>query len=90
MHSLTYIYSVTKAGQLRRFSMNTRTKRRGSFRREYHTDVKMGTFSPPQPPPPLLVFGTNSGMGNEFQMFLKQLAVKLAEKDQERYSVVEN
>ena len=41
----------------------------------------MGTFTP-------LVFGTNGGMGSDCQMFLKQLAGKLAEKDQERYAVV--
>ena len=35
-----------------------------------------------------LVFGTNGGMGIECQMFLKQLAQKLAEKDNERYAVV--
>ena len=44
-------------------------------------DVEMGTFTP-------LVFGTNGGMGTECQMFVKQLAEKLAEKDQERYSIV--
>jgi hypothetical protein len=37
---------------------------------------------------PPLVFGTNGGMGIECQMFLKQLAHKLAEKDDERYVVV--
>ena len=35
-----------------------------------------------------LVFGTNGGMGIERQIFVKQLAVKLAEKDQEGYCVV--
>jgi hypothetical protein len=44
-------------------------------------DVEMGSFTP-------LVFGTNGGMGIECQMFLKQLAQKLAEKDDERYAVV--
>ena len=44
-------------------------------------DVEMGSFTP-------LVFGTNGGMGTECQMFLKQLAQKLAEKDNERYAVV--
>ncbi|CAB3977335.1 Hypothetical predicted protein [Paramuricea clavata] len=43
--------------------------------------VEMGSFKP-------LVFGTNGGMGIECQMFLKQLAQKLAEKDNERYAVV--
>ena len=44
-------------------------------------DVEMGSFTP-------LVFGTNGGMGTECQMFLKQLAQKLAEKDNERYAVL--
>ena len=44
-------------------------------------DAEMGTFTP-------LVFGTNGGLGSDCQMFLKQLAGKLAEKDQERYVVV--
>jgi hypothetical protein len=44
-------------------------------------DVEMGSFTP-------LVFVTNGGMGIECQMFLKQLAQKLAEKDNERYAVV--
>jgi hypothetical protein len=43
-------------------------------------DVEMGSFTP-------LVFGTNGGMGIECQMFLKQLAQKLAQKDNERYAV---
>ena len=53
-------------------------------RRKYQQrvlDVEMGFFRP-------LVFGTNGGMGIEGQMFLKQLAQKLAEKDNERYAVV--
>ena len=44
-------------------------------------DAEMATFTS-------LVFGTNGGMGTECQMFVKQLAEKLAEKDQEQYSVV--
>ena len=44
-------------------------------------EVEMGTFT-------ILVFGTNGGIGIECQMFVKQLAEKLAEKDQEWYSVV--
>ena len=34
-------------------------------------DVEMGSFTP-------LVFGTNGGMGNECQRFLKHLADKIA------------
>ena len=41
----------------------------------------MGSFTP-------LVFGTNGGMGIECQIFLKQLAQKLSEKDNELYSIV--
>ena len=44
-------------------------------------DFEMGTFTP-------LVLGTNGGLGSDSQMFLTQLAGKLAEKDQERYAVV--
>ena len=36
-------------------------------------DVEMGSFTP-------LVFGTNGGMGNECQRFLKHLADKIAQK----------
>ena len=41
----------------------------------------MGSFTP-------LVFGTNGGMGNECQRFLKHLADKIAQKDTEPYSTV--
>jgi len=34
------------------------------------------------------VFGTNGGMGNEFQLFLKHLADKIARKDTEPYHIV--
>ena len=44
-------------------------------------DVEMGSFTP-------LVFGTNGGMGNECQRFLKHLADKIAQKDTEPYSTV--
>ena len=44
-------------------------------------DVEMGSFTP-------LVFGTNGGMGNECQRFLKHLADKIAQKDTEPYHVV--
>ena len=39
-------------------------------------DVEMGSFTP-------LVFGTNGGMGNECQRFVKHLADKIAQKDTE-------
>ena len=41
----------------------------------------MASFTP-------LVFGTNGGMGNECQRFLKHLADKIAQKDTEPYHVV--
>ena len=44
-------------------------------------DVEMGTFTP-------LVFGTNGGMGAEYQMFLKNLAEKLSRKNGESYAIV--
>ena len=43
----------------------------------------MGSFTP-------LVSGTNGGMGNERQRFLKHLANKLAQKDGEPYNNVIN
>ena len=44
-------------------------------------DVEMDSFTP-------LVFGTNGGMGNECQRFLKHLADKIAQKDTEPYHIV--
>ena len=44
-------------------------------------DVEMGSFTQ-------LVFGTDGGIGSECQKFLKQLAQKLAKKDNERDGVV--
>ena len=44
-------------------------------------EVEMGSFTP-------LVFGTNGGMGNECQRFLKHLADKIAQKDTEPYNTV--
>ena len=44
-------------------------------------DVEMGSFTP-------LVFGTNGGMGNECQRFLKHLADKIAQKDTVPYNTV--
>ena len=46
-------------------------------------DVEMSSFTP-------LVFGTNGGMGNECQRFLKHLADKIAQKYTEPYHVVIN
>ena len=44
-------------------------------------DVEVGSFTP-------LVFGTNGGMGNQFQHFLKHLTHKIAPKDTEPYNTV--
>ena len=41
----------------------------------------MGSFTP-------LVFGTNGGMGNECQRFLKHLADKIVQNDTEPYHIV--
>ena len=43
-------------------------------------DVKMGSFTP-------LVFGTNGGMGADCNCFLKRLAEKLSEKNEEPYHI---
>ena len=42
-------------------------------------NVEMGSFTP-------LVLGTNGGMGKECQRFLKELAVKIATKNDEPYA----
>ena len=43
-------------------------------------DVEMGSFTP-------LVFGTNGGMGADCNCFLKRLAEKLSEKNEEPYLI---
>ena len=43
-------------------------------------DYKMGSFTP-------LVFGTNGGMGDDRNCFLKHLAEKLSEKNEELYHI---
>ena len=43
-------------------------------------DVEMGSFTP-------LVFGTNGGMGADCNCFLKRLAEKLSEKNEEPYDI---
>ena len=43
-------------------------------------DVEMGSFT-------LLVFGTNGGMGADCNFFLKRLAEKLSEKNEEPYHI---
>ncbi|KXJ16293.1 hypothetical protein AC249_AIPGENE28269 [Exaiptasia diaphana] len=46
-------------------------------------DIEMGSFTP-------LVLGTNGGMGKECQRYLKELALKIAEKNDEPYGVTMN
>ena len=43
-------------------------------------DVEMGSFTP-------LIFGTNGGMGADCHCFLKRLAEKLSEKNEEPYHI---
>ena len=43
-------------------------------------DVETGSFTP-------LVFGTNGGMGADCNCFLKRLAEKLSEKNEEPYHI---
>ena len=52
-------------------------------KREYQQrvlDVEMGSFTP-------LVFGTNGGMGADCNCFLKRLAEKLSQKNEEPYHI---
>ena len=44
-------------------------------------DVEMGSFT-------AFVFGTNGGMGGECQIFLRQIAEKLAKKNDENHASV--
>ena len=44
-------------------------------------EIKHATFT-------LLVFGTNGGMGRECGLFIKNLTMKLAEKENKQYSDV--
>ena len=44
-------------------------------------EIEHATFTP-------LVFGTNGGMRRECALFIKNLAMKLAEKENEQYSDV--
>ena len=43
-------------------------------------DVEMGSFTP-------LVFGTNGGMGADYNCLLKRLADKLPERNEEPYHI---
>ena len=72
--------SVTRASQHRKCSGSKKKRRKRKYQQRV-LDVEMGSFTP-------LVFGTNGGMGNECQRFLKHLAVKIAQKDTEPYHVV--
>ena len=55
----------------------------GEKKRKYQQrvlDVEMGSFTP-------LVFGTNGGMGADYNCFLKRLAEKISEKHEEPYHI---
>ena len=51
-----------------------------SIKKKNVLDVGMGSFTP-------LVFGTNGGMGADCNCFLKRLAEKLSEKNEEPYHI---
>ena len=78
---------VTQVNALSHKDLSTESifrKQENEKKRQYNQrikDVEHGTFTP-------LVLGTNGGMGKEGQMFLKQLADKLANKQSEDYSTV--
>ena len=73
--------SVTRASQHRKCLKSKKKRGSASTSSGYVLDVEMGSSTP-------LVFGTNGGMGNECQRFLKHLADKIAQKDNEPYHVV--
>ena len=78
---VTHVNSKSNQGRPTHMVFKEHEKEKKRKYQQRVLDVEMGTFTP-------LVFGTNGGMGSDCQMFLKQLAGKLAEKDQERYAVV--
>ena len=61
------------------FRRNEAGKKRNYMERVI--EIEHATFTP-------LVFGTNGGMGRECALFIKNLAMKLAEKENEQYSDV--
>ena len=72
--------SVTRAKQQPQSLRSRRRRQIGSTNRGYWTLIKMESFTP-------LVFGTNSGMGADCNCFLKRLAEKLSEKNDEPYYI---
>ena len=44
-------------------------------------DVEHGTFTP-------LIFGTNGGLGKECSDFIKNIALKIAEQEDEKFGIV--
>ena len=61
------------------FLKNENEKKRAYLQRVI--EMEQGTFTP-------LVLGTNGGMGQECAVFIKHLAAKLAEKENDSYSLV--
>ena len=61
------------------FLKNENEKKRAYLQRVI--EVEQGTFTP-------LVLGTNGGMGQECAVFIKHLAAKVAEKENDNYSSV--
>ena len=78
---VTHVNSKCNQGRPTQMIFMEHENEKGRKYQQRVLDVEMGFFRP-------LVFGTNGGMGIEGQMFLKQLAQKLAEKNNERYAVV--
>jgi len=73
---------VNSSSQARKPTQTIFKSHEDSKKREYLErvlNIEHGVFTP-------LVFGTNGGMGKECQVFVKQLATRLAEKTNEKYS----
>ena len=82
--SATRVHNPKSATRIQTLKIEVFKEQEDEKKREYLQrvlDVEMGSFTP-------LVFGTNGGMGNECQRFLKHLADKIAQKDTEPYSTV--
>ena len=71
--------SVTRKKKQHPQSLTSRRRRKsGSTNKGYCTEMRSFT---------LLVFGTNVGMGADCNSFLKRLAEKLSEKNEEPYHI---
>lgn len=76
---VTHVNSTSQAGKNTTsiFKSHEANKKREYLQRVM--DIEHGVFTP-------LVFGTNGGMGKEFQMFIKHLSTTLAEKNNKSYA----